>query len=363
MDASAIVFNAAARPVTCTGERRMTKKLLRRIKAAAKQFASCSLALLAIAFFSDCVGPAAAQTWPDRPLTMVVPFAPGGGTDLLGRIVAKRLAEVLGQQVVVENVGGAGGMLGSAKVVKSPPDGYTMVIGTTADAINQTLYKAPLYNFAADLVPAGLMGAQPTVLLGRKDFPANTLREFTNYVKANSASVQVGSAGVGSTGHLFCQLLHAVLGISGVTHVPYRGVGPAMQDLIAGRYDYICTLGPTGKQLIDANSVKGIAILQPKRAPEIPNLPSTAEQGLPDFDVSTWFGLFFPKGTPEPIIRKLNGALAETLDTPWLQERFKDIVANVARPDQRSPEYLKKLVETETAKMAEAIRAAGIQQF
>jgi len=328
------------------------------------QVSSFSLpVLLAFAFVGNCVSPAAAQTWPERPMTMVVPFAAGGGTDLLGRIVAKQLAEVLGQHVVVENVGGAGGMLGSARVVKSAPDGYTMVIGTTADAINQTLYKAPLYNFSTDLVPAGLMGSQPTVLLGRKDLPANTLQELTAYVKANPASVKVGSAGVGSTGHLFCELLHAVIGISGVTHVPYRGGGPAMQDLIAGRYDYICTLGPTGKQLIEGNTVKGIAILQPKRSPEIPGLPSTAEQGLPDFDVSTWFGLFFPKGTPEPIVRRLNTALAETLDSPWVHERFKDIVANVAPREERSPEYLKKLVDSETAKMGAAIRAAGIQQF
>ena len=330
---------------------------------AAMRSAACSLALLTFAFFGAGTRPAAAQSWPDRPVTMVVPFAPGGGTDLLGRIVAKRLGEVLGQQVIVENVGGAGGMLGSARVVKSAPDGYTMVIGTTADAINQSLYKAPLYNFAEDLVPAGLMGSQPTVLLGRKDLPANTLPEFTAYVKANAASVKMGSAGVGSTGHLFCELLHSVLGIKGVTHVPYRGGGPAMQDLIAGRYDYLCTLAPTGKQLLDANQVKGIAILQPKRSPEIPGLPSTAEQGLPDFNVSTWFGLFFPKGTPEPIIRKLNAALGETLDSPWVHDRFKEIVATVAARDEPSAEYLRKLADGETTKMREAIRAAGIQQF
>jgi tripartite-type tricarboxylate transporter receptor subunit TctC len=362
MGASAIISNAAARLITHITDGCLRRKVNRTLQAAAKQSAR-SLALLALLLFSLCGGPAAAQTWPDRPLTLVVPFAAGGGTDLLARIVAKRLSEVLGQQVVIENVGGAGGMIGSAKVVKSPPDGYTMVVGTTADAINQSLYKTPLYDFSTDLVPAGLMGSQPTVLLGRKDFPANTLQEFTAYVKANAATVKVGSAGVGSTGHLFCQLLHAVLGISGVTHVPYRGGGPAMQDLIAGRYDYICTLGPTGKQLIDGNSVKGIAILQPKRSPEIPNLPSTAEQGLPDFEVSTWFGLFFPKGTPEPIVRKLNAALGETLDTPWVHERFKDIVADVARPQERSPEYLKKLAASETAKMADAIRSAGIQKF
>src|SRR5262245_6752947 len=317
--------------------------------------------LLAIAACAAGASPAAAQAWPTRAVTMVVPFPPGGGTDVLGRIVSKRLAEVLGQPVVIENVGGAGGMLGSAKVVKSAPDGYTMVVGTTADAINQTLYKAPLYNFATDLVPAGLMGSQPTVLLARKDFPANTLQEFAAYVKANLKSVQYGSAGAGSTGHLFCELLNAALGT--VTHVPYRGGGPAMQDLLAGRYDYICTLSPTGKPLIEANSVKGIAILQPKRSPEIPNLASTGEQGLPDFDVSTWFGLFFPKGTPAPIVNRLNAALAETLDTPWVHDRFKDIVANVATRDERSPAYLKKLVDIEIAKMRAAIQSAGIQQF
>jgi tripartite-type tricarboxylate transporter receptor subunit TctC len=326
------------------------------------------LALFVFAFFGGEVSVAVAQTsaaqnWPERPLTMVVPFAAGGGTDLLGRIVAKRLGEVLGQQVIVENVGGAGGMLGSARVVKSPPDGYTMVVGTTADAINQSLYKAPLYNLATDLVPVGLMGNQPTVLLTRKDFPASTLQEFAAYLKANLKSAQYGSAGAGSTGHLFCELLNAALGIGRVTHVPYRGGGPAMQDLIAGRYDYICTLSPTGKPLIDGNLVKGIAILQPQRSPEIPSLPSTAEQGLPDFDVSTWFGLFFPKDTPTPIVRKLNAALAETLDTPWLHERFKEIVANVATREERSPEFLKKLVESDTAKMGAAIRGAGIQQL
>jgi tripartite-type tricarboxylate transporter receptor subunit TctC len=321
------------------------------------------LTVFAFAFLGGGIGPITAQTWPERPVTMVVPFAPGGGTDLLGRIIAKRLTEVLGQQIVVENIGGAGGMLGSARVVKAPPDGYTMVIGTTADAINQSLYKAPLYNFATDLVPAGLMGSQPSVLLARKDFPANSLQEFATYVKTNRATVQFGSAGAGSTGHLFCELLNAALGLGTITHVPYRGGGPAMQDLIGGRYDYICTLSPTGKPLIDAKNAKGIAILQPKRSPEIPDLPSTAEQGLPEFDVSTWFGLFFPRNTPEPIIRRLNAALAQTLDTPWVHERFKDIVANVTPHDQRSPDFLRKLVESDVAKMGAAIRAAGIQQF
>jgi tripartite-type tricarboxylate transporter receptor subunit TctC len=320
------------------------------------------LALLALTV-SDCVSPATAQEWPTKSMTMVVPFAPAGGTDLLARIVAQRLSQVLGQQVVIENVAGAGGMLGSAKVVKAAPDGYQFVVGTTADAINQTLYKNPLYNFATDLVPSGLMANQPTVLLARKDFPADNLKDFTAYVKANKDTVKFGSAGVGSTGHLFCNLLHAELGISGITHLPYRGGGPAMQDLIGGRYDYICTLGASGRPLIEGNTVKALAILQRKRAPELANVRSTAEQGLPDFEVNTWFGLFFPKGTPEPIVRKLNAALNVTLDTPSVQERFKDIVAYAVPAQERSPEYLARLVETETAKMRAAIQSAGIQQF
>ena len=321
------------------------------------------LALVAFTSFANGISAAAAQTWPERPVTMVVPFAPAGGTDLLGRIIGKRLAEVLGQQVIIENVPGAGGMLGSARVVKAPPDGYTMVIGTTADAINQSLYKKPLYNFATDLVPAGLMGSQPTVLLVRKNFPASNLQEFATYVKTNPAAVQFGSAGVGSTGHLFCNLLNEALGIKNITHVAYRGGGPAMQDLIAGRYDYICTLSATGKPLIEGNSVKGIAILQRQRSPEIPNLPSTAEQGLPDFEVNTWFGLFFPKGTPLPVIRKLNEALATTLDTPWVHERLKDIVATVASPQERSPEYLEETCRYRNCENGRGDSLREIQKF
>ena len=211
---------------------------------------------------------------------MVVPFAAAGGTDLLGRIVGKRLSEVLGQQVIIENIAGAGGMVGSARVVKAPPDGYQFVVGTTADAINQTLYKTPLYNFATDLVPVGLIANQPTILLTRKDFPAADFKEFAAYAKANQSTLQYASAGTGSTGHLFCNLMNVALGIN-ITHVPYRGGGPAMQDLIAGRTDYICTLSATAKPAIDGNLVKAMAILSRERSPMLPDLPTAHEQGLP----------------------------------------------------------------------------------
>jgi tripartite-type tricarboxylate transporter receptor subunit TctC len=156
-------------------------------------------------------------------------------------------------------------------------------------------------------------------------------------------------------------MLNAALGIT-VTHVPYRGGGPAMQDLIAGRTDYICTLTPTAKPTMDGNLAKAIALLSRERSPMLPDLPTAHEQGLTDFDTDTWFGLFFPKDTPEPIVRKLNAAIAVTLDSPWVQDRFKEIVASVAAPDRRSPEYLQKLVVTEIAKMRDAIKAAGVAQ-
>src|SRR5262247_1610668 len=170
-------------------------------------------------------GSAAAQSWPTRPVSMVVPFAAGGGTDVLGRIIGRRLGEVLGQQVVIENVGGAGGMVGSARVAKAPPDGYQFVLGSRADAINQTLYKNPLYNLRTDLVPVVLVADQPTVLVARKDLPADNLQEFIAYAKKNQATMQFGSSGAGSTGHVDCALLNATIGVE-IAHVPYRGGGP-----------------------------------------------------------------------------------------------------------------------------------------
>src|SRR5437870_3364659 len=229
------------------------------------------LALAASAFLRDGVSPAAAQSWPTRPVTMVVPFAAGGGTDVLGRIIGRRLSEVLGQQVVIENVGGAGGMVGSARVARAAPDGYQFVLGSRADAINQTLYKNPLYNLTTDLAPVVLIADQPMVLVTRKNLPVADLQEFIAYAKKNQGVMQFGSAGAGSTGHVDCALLNAAIGVN-ITHVPYRGGGPAMQDLIAGRIDYFCTLTATVVPQIESNLVKAIAIFTRNRAPMLPKL-------------------------------------------------------------------------------------------
>ena len=315
-------------------------------------------AMLLLGCVIACNYPAAAENWPVRPLTMVVPFAAGGGTDVLGRILGRRLSEILGQQVIIENVGGAGGMVGSARVAKAPPDGYQFVLGSRADAINQTLYKNPLYNFATDLAPVVLIADQPTLLVARNDLPVGNLAQFIAYARANQATMQMASAGAGSTGHLDCMLLNAVIGIN-VTHVPYRGGGPAMQDLIAGRIDYICTLSATARQQIEGKLIKAIAILSRDRSAMLPGLASAREQGL-DFEASTWFGFFLPKGSPEPIIQKLNAATVAAIDTPSVQEQLKDVGAVAVAPERRSPGYLHKFVLSEIEKNAAPIKAAGL---
>jgi tripartite-type tricarboxylate transporter receptor subunit TctC len=326
------------------------------LAAAARRASGAIGAALASALL--CGSPAAAESWPTRPLTMVVPFAPGGGTDVLGRIVGRRLSEILAQQVIIENVGGAGGIVGSARVAKAAPDGYQFVLGSRADAINQTLYKNPLYNFATDLAPVVLIADQPTLLVARKDLPAADLREFIAYARANQAKMQMASAGAGSTGHLDCMLLNAAIGIS-VTHIPYRGGGPAMQDLIAGRIDYFCTLSATAKQQVDGKLIKALAILSRDRSAMLPDLPSAREQGL-DFEATTWFGFFVPKGTPEPIIQKLHDATVAAMDTPSVQERLNEVGAVTVAPERRSPAYLQNFVLSEIEKNAAPIRAAGL---
>ena len=239
-----------------------------------------------------------AQDWPTRPVTMVVPYAAGGAADAIGRILGPHLSEVLQQQVIIENVGGAGGMIGSQRVAKAAPDGYQFVLGNVGThAQNQALYKQPRYNPVTDFAPVALIVDQPLVLIVRKDFPANNLREFIAYTKAQQKKMQYGSAGAGSVPHLACALFNAAIGVD-VTHVAYRGGGPAMQDLIAGRIDYQCPNAAPAIPQIDGKQVKAIAILTWDRSPVLPDLASAHEQGLNDFSVENWNAFFLPKATP-----------------------------------------------------------------
>src|SRR5215475_12186622 len=268
---------------------------------------------------------ATAQDWPTRPVTMVVPFAAGSASDTLARILGARLSEVLGQQVIIENVGGAGGMTGVARVAKAEPDGYQFVLGgIDTFAQNQTLYKKPLYNSVTDFEPVALMVEQAILLVTRNELPVRDLKEFTAYAKANQAKMQYGSAGAGSGSHLACAQLNAAIGVD-VTHIPYRGSPPAMQDLIAGRIDYFCALAAAAMPQIASKSMKAIAVLTRERSPLLPDLASAHEQGLADFDSYFWSGFFLPKGTPEPIVHKLNSAAISTMNTPIVQERLKEV--------------------------------------
>ncbi len=315
--------------------------------------------LLVFSVLLASVQPVLAQGWPNRAVTLVVGFAAGGGTDVLARIVVRKLSEVLGQQVVIENVGGAGGMVGSARVAKAPPDGYTIVMCTRADAVNQTLYKKPLYNLLTDLAPVALIADQPGVLIARNDFPANTLPEFIDHVKKNQATLQYASAGAGSTGHIDCELLNAAIGVK-VTHVPYRGGGPAMQDLIAGRLDYMVTLTGSAVPVIEGKTAKAIAVLTKERAAMLPNVKSAWEQGFTALEASTWFGFCVPKGTPAEIIAKLRDATITTIEDKEVQKQMLTAGAIVVPPERRSTEYMKDYLPKEIEKNAAPIRAAGL---
>jgi len=304
-------------------------------------------------------GTAGAQNFPTHPLTMVIPFAAGGPQDALGRIFGQRMGELLGQTIIIENVGGAGGMTGSLRVAQAAPDGYSMVLGSVGThAQNQTLYKKPLYDAAVDFTPVALIAETPIALITRKTLPPNNLKEFIAYAKANQANMQYGSAGAGSATHLGCVVLNYTIGVD-ITHVPYRGTGPAMQDLTGGRIDYLCDIIATAKPQIDAGTVKGLAIMTKERASVLPNLPTAIEQGT-DVQAYTWSALFLPKGAPAAVVQKLNAAAVGAIKTPSVRERMEGLGATLVADDRATPQYLGQFVKSEITKWAGPIKASGV---
>jgi tripartite-type tricarboxylate transporter receptor subunit TctC len=305
-------------------------------------------------------GSAAAQNFPTHPLTMVIPFAAGGPTDVLGRVMAQRMGEVLGQTVIIENVGGAGGMTGSKRVADAKPAGYTILIGTVGThAQGQTLYKKPLYNSSTDFTPVALVAEVPIVLIARPDFPAKNLQEFIAYAKANQLKMQYGSAGAGSATHLGCVVADTAMGTK-IVHVPYKGTGPAMQDLIGGRIDFLCEIVSTAKPQIDGGKVKAIAIMTKARSPVLPNVPTGLEQGVKNFEAYTWNAIFMPKGVPADIVKKVNAAAVAAMDTPAVKDRLQSLGANIVPANERTPEYLAAFVKSEIVKWAAPIKASGV---
>jgi tripartite-type tricarboxylate transporter receptor subunit TctC len=303
---------------------------------------------------------AMAQNYPTKPVTMIIPFAAGGPTDVLGRVVGQRMGEILGQQVIIENIGGAGGMTGSKRVADAAPDGYNTVLGTVGThAQGQTMYKKPLYNAATDFTPVALLAEVPIVLIVRKDLPVKDFKEFVAYAKANQGKMQYGSAGAGSATHLGCVLLDYIIGTS-ITHVPYRGTGPAMQDLQGGRIDYLCDIITTAKPQVDGGTVKAIAIFDAKRSPALPNLPTAAEQGTDKLEAYTWNALFLPKNTPAPIVTKLHDAAADAMKAPAVRERLEGLGAQIVPTERMTPQYLGQFVKSEIDKWAGPIKASGV---
>jgi tripartite-type tricarboxylate transporter receptor subunit TctC len=311
------------------------------------------------ATFLLSVNPASGQDWPQRPVTMVVSAAAGGPIDVFGRVMAEPMGQALGQTVVVENVPGAGGMIGGQRVAKAAPDGHTIILGTIAThTFSQLLYKKPLYDATTDFAPIMLIAEIPLVLIVRKDLPVNTLQEFVTHAKANQDKMNYGSAGIGSATHLGCALLIGAIGTH-IQHVPYKGTGPAMQDLTAGRLDFLCEIVVTALPQIEAGSVKAIATLSRDRSPVLPNLPTAYESGFKDIQAYTWTALFAPKGTPAPVVTKLREATVKAIEKPSTRDQLKKLGATIVAAERRSPDYLGRFVTDELKKWAGPVRTSG----
>jgi tripartite-type tricarboxylate transporter receptor subunit TctC len=318
-----------------------------------------SASVPALLFLLAVGPPAIAQDYPTRPVTMVVPFAAGGPIDVLGRMLAPALGEALGQPVVIENMSGGGGMPGSYRVAQAPPDGYQFVLGSIGThTLSPLLSKNPLYNPASDFTPVILVAEIPLVLLVRKDLPAKDLQEFVVYLKQNHDKMQFGSGGTGTSSHIGCVLLDQAVGVN-VTHIPYRGGGPAFGDLIAGRIDYICNYISLAVQAVEAGQVRALAIFSRERSAVMPSLLTAAEQGLAGIDAYTWNAIFLPKGTPPAIVARLNAAVSRAMDSPAVRARLAQLGLDIPPPERRTPEYLRQYVTAEIAKWGPPIKASG----
>jgi len=302
---------------------------------------------------------ACAQAYPTRAVTFIVPFAAGGPTDVCARIVGDHMSRTLGQQFVVENVVGAGGTTGSTRTMRAMPDGYTIQMGQTGThAASVALYPNLAYRPDVDFEPIGMVVVPPIVIAARKDFPAKDLKEFMAYARANPDKLNMAHAGVGSITHFTCLMLNAMLGIK-PTQVPFSGSAPAINALVAGQVDYICDPTPDIVQQLRGGTLKVYGIASPTRSAVLPDVPTTIEAGLPEFQVIAWYGLFAPKGTPKPILDKLTVALDAALDNDAVRKRLLDLGCDIPDKAQRGPEQLAALVKSEIARWTPIIKAAN----
>lgn len=302
----------------------------------------------------------AQQTYPNRYITMVVPFAAGGPTDIVGRIVADHMSRTLGQQIVIENTAGAAGTTGAARVAKAAPDGHTILVGPMSTmSFSPALYPKLTFNPLTDFEPIGIAASAPIMLVSNTAVPATRLAEFAAYLKANPAKLTNGNAGVGSTSHLACLLLNNRAGAS-VTLVPYRGTGPALQDVVSGQVGYLCDQVTSLMSQVKANAVRPLAVLAPTRSPVLPDVPTATEAGMSGIDMVVWNALFAPKGTPPEIIEKLNAALVKAITDPASREKFLQLGAEPPPENQRSPQALHQVHAADVTKWGEVIRSANV---
>jgi tripartite-type tricarboxylate transporter receptor subunit TctC len=302
----------------------------------------------------------AQQSFPSRYITMIVPFAAGGPTDIVGRIVAEHMSRTLGQQVVIENVAGVAGTLGAGRVAKAEPDGHTILVGPMSTmSFSPALYPKLAFNPLTDFEPIGIAASAPIMLVTNNSIPVTKLSEFAEYMKANPGKLTNGNAGVGSTSHLACLLLNNRVGAS-VTLVPYRGTGPALQDVVSGQVGYLCDQVTSLMSQVQAKTVRPLAVLAPTRSPVLPDVPTASEAGMSGIDMVVWNALFAPKGTPPEIIERLNAALIKAITDPASREKFLQLGAEPPPENQRSPQALRQIHAADVAKWGDVIRGAKI---
>jgi len=315
-----------------------------------------SIMLAALALFT---GHAAAQTdFPSRPITIIVPFAAGGPTDTVARLIAESMTQTLGQQVIVENAGGAGGTIGATRVARAKPDGYTLLLHHIGHATSATLYRKLPYDPAKDFAGIGLITDVPMTLIAKPDFGPGIIGELIAHLKANKEKVTLANAGLGSVSHLCGMLLQEAVGAQ-MTTVPYRGTGPAMNDIMGGQVDLVCdqTTNTTGP--ISAGKVKAYAVTTRDRLKTLPNLPTLDEAGLKGFEITAWHGLYAPKGTPQPVIDKLAGALQTALKNPRVVERFASLGTEPVAQERATPAALNQYIQAEVDRWRPIIQKAG----
>jgi tripartite-type tricarboxylate transporter receptor subunit TctC len=297
----------------------------------------------------------AAQDWPSRPVRLILPFPPGGGTDILGRLIAERLSASLGQPVVTENRGGAGGNVGAEAAARSAPDGYTIVLVAPSLAISPTLYSKINYDPVKDFAPVSLVATVPNVMITQPSLPAQNLQEFIAYVKGRPGALNFGSGGAGTSNHLAGELFNIVAGTK-LVHVPYKGVNLAMQDVLAGNVHLVFIGIPAAAPHIKAGKLRALALVAPQRSGALPDVPTVAEAGLGDFEVTTWYGVLAPAGTPRSIVGRLNAELVKIMHSPELKEK---LAATGTEPFTSTPEEFAAYIKREIAKWGDVIRKSG----